>query len=279
MVLTVTAPLWADIGDREARKLGTVYGINWADGETKHLPIAGNDGVCVSPKPWWSHDAYGEILGYDDFEGTLQWRQLTGTVTKASDAGFVLQGTSALKLVTAAQAGMTASASQCFSPLCMLWQYSAVEFWFALSAVADVTPQDFMMFWFVQDGTTATQQKFGIRYWNYQAGAAQKKWQFWNSAGAWQDVEAGSYRRPLITTPQFNYVLLTLDSQRTGSYRYKFLQMMDVGGIFIDDTPEVIAYDRASSMVNFYVTTDVAAASTAYVGAFILHNGVYNPSG
>jgi len=279
MVLTITAPLWADIGDREARVLGKVYGVNWADNDTKPLPIAGNDGVCVSPKPWWSHDAYGELQGYDEFDGTLQWTQAAGTVTKDSTPPYVLQGTSAMKLVTGAVAGNAATATRYFSPLIRTWQYNAIEFWFCLSAALDTTPREFRMMWTIADALTAHAHFFGIEYVHYNAAAPVKQWKYFDSTSTWVPFDPPALRTPLVTQCQFNYVLFEVNSQLTGNYLYHFLQTMDQGNIFFDAPPPLVAYTDALESVQFTVTTDAAAPTTAYIGAFILHNGIYSPWG
>ncbi len=279
MVLTVTTPLWSDIADRSSRQLGVVYGLKVNSGLKRQVMIAGNDGLMVSPKPWWCHDGFGEVIALDDFEGTLKWAQTSGTVTRASDATFVHEGSYALKLVTGNVAGNGCIATLKTSPMLYAWDYQQMEFWFTINAAAVSTPRDFYMMWFASIPSTNHTKRFGLRYFNYNATVAQNKWQYWGSGAAWVDLAAMGVSQIPITTPEFHHVLVRLLCSPSPDPKYSVIQIDDTLCDLTGVNGEQGVYDPANhcQLIEAGCTTDAAFATTAYVDSFILHSGPYSP--
>ena len=273
MVLTITAPLWADISDRNTRRVGTIAGHHVLKNEQIPVLIAGNDGLIVSPKPWWAYDQYGEVHAQDDFDGTLKWSQLTGTVTKASDPTFVHVGTSAMKMVTGIVAGNTATAKKWMTPPQQRTGYMVLELWWALTAAAVATPRDFSMKWSIQDAALNSTYTFGMRYLNYNATVLQWKVQYWTDASAWANVVAPSVAVDL-TNPCFHYWLMIIKRTIGVGYEYTMVMHDERQHALPTTAPAVSAFGWKEQQVELACTTDVAAATTAYVGAIIVADGV-----
>ena len=278
MVLTITAPLWSDISDRTERKLGVSSARLNFDGVAVELQMSGNDGLTVTSKPWWSQHGWGYVLLVDDFEGTLKWRQMAGTVTKASDPTFVLEGTSAMKLVTGAIAGNGASADiRSIAPRnAVSWQ--GIEFWWDLTAAADATPRDFYMFWVIQDRWFNYTVTFGIRYLNYDATVQRRKFQYWSSGGAWADFMIPINRQIRIADPMFNYFMLVLERAGAAGYTYRLFGYGAESYNMVGIAGQAGAFGAAEQNITIACTTDAAAATTLYVDAFSLQDRTRGPA-
>jgi len=266
----------SDVTDRSSRLLGEVYGYQDCTAEAVKLPIAGNDGVSVSPKKWTSRHGQGEVCFMDDFEDTLKWTAITGTLSKASDAGHVLDGSFAMKLVTGATAGDGASAYVYATPLIYQWEYSNIELWWSISATADATPRDFYFWWSIQDRTNSEGRGFGLRYLNYLNTVQQRKWQYWTSAGAWADFPVQLPERVNTMIPQFNYLMLVVRRAPSAHYVYDLMQSNDQSCAQLKGeagSPEALG--PSQQVVTIGCTTDAAAATTLYVDDFLISNGVY----
>lgn len=276
MVLTVTAPLWSDISDRTARDLGFVRAYQECTESNEALPMAGNDGIIVSSKPWWSRHDYGEICLEDDFEGTLKWSQIAGAVTKASDPTFVHAGTSAMKMVTGAVAADQAMATISLTPLIAAWKYKQIELWWAFSAAAATTPRDFYIKWNVMDRAQNNGMQFGLRYLNYDATVVQKKLQYWNAAGAWANFAPPVNRTVAVTSPMFKYVLFMIGHSPGVNYTYDAIQFDNHANLTLRGVAgQALAFDYDYQSVSLVTDTDAAFATTVYVDSFSLADGVY----
>lgn len=278
MVLTITAPLWSDISDRSARQLGLAYMQMYDYGSPEPLHMAGNDGLIVSPKPWWAHHGYGEVHTQDDFEGTLKWRNLGGTISKASDPTFVHDGTSSMKMVTGAIANNIASAGIELVPPTSGTHYIKMELWWCLNAAAATTPQSFMVQWEIQDRTFNLQYAFGFRYLNYLATVYQAKRQYWNSAGAWADIPAPGARPIRTTTPMFNYLLFILKRTTGGAITYDSIAHNNALQFLTGVGGQTSAFSVDMQAVSVTCVTDAAAATTAYVDSFIVEERARGPT-
>ena len=266
----------SDVTDRSSRLLGEVYGYQDCTAEAVKLPIAGNDGVAVSPKPWWSRHGLGEICAMDDFEDVLKWTQVQGTVSKASDTTWVHEGNFAMKIVTGATAGYEAIARLHTMPLIYQWQYSCIELWWAFSAAAATTPRFFRILWKVQDSGGSKSWQFGLEYDHYIGASPQKKWSYLDHTGAFATIPYLNLSDEVaVTEPQFNYLLLQI--RRSGNdYLYDFVQMNGKNpGTMTGVAGYEGTWDRGGQTIDISVENDADAVATLYVDAFTISNGVY----
>lgn len=278
MVLTVTAPLWSDISDRGSRQLGLVYTQAYDYGIPEPLRQAGNDGLMVSPKPWWIHHGYGEVHMQDDFEGTLKWRQTNPTISKASDATFVHDGISSMKMVTGANANDIASATIDLVPPTAGTHFIKMELWWCLNAAAITTPQSFMVQWEIQDRYLNLQYAFGFRYLNYLAGAYNAKRQYWTGAGAWANIPAPTSKPIRTTTPMFNYLLFMLKRTQGTTIAYEAIAFNNELQLMPAVAGQTSAFALDMQTVTVSCVTDAAFATTAYVDSFVLEERARGPT-
>jgi len=259
----------ADLSDRAARQVGLIYGMRMKDGTSCAPHIAWHDHINVQDSPWWARYPWGRMTVLDDFEGTLKWRQNSGTVSKASDARFVHDGTSSMKMVTGAVAGNLAQAELWSEPVDRWGTYVTLGFYWTINAAADATPRDFFFTWLVDDINFNATYTFGMRFLNYNATVQQRKLQYMDNTGSWVDLAGGSYR-VRITEPQFNFWIITLQKVAGTGYAYRAFQMNETAWNMNLAGGLVGARSIAGNDIVVTCTTDVAAATTAYVDDFFL---------
>jgi hypothetical protein len=272
-MVRVYGATFGDVTDRDTRLLGLIYGGRERDDATQPLIFSRPLGVLNTQIPWWSHYPRGRVLAHDDFEGTLKWGVGGGTVTKASDATFVHDGTSAMKMVTGAVAGQAAFANLWCTPIKEDTSYVAMEFWWALSAAADATPRDFQMTWTIEDQWLNIGPTFGMRYYHYDATVAQRKLMLWSSGAAWATISGGSVKANIVY-PQFNHWLLVLSRGIATGYKYEYFEMNDLKLILTGTPGAAGSFSRPAQHITMVATTDIAAATTAYVDDFVLMDEV-----
>jgi len=268
----------SDVTDRYLRKLGIAYGYQDITKAAIPVPMAGNDGVSVSPKPWWCHHGQGEILLWDDFNGALQWLSTLGTLSRASDQGCILVGDYSAKLVTGTTAGNTANMIKYTSPLIDEWEYHTLELWWMLYTPAATTPRSIEVDWDIHKWNGSTARRFAFRYLANNSGTPTWKPQYFDSTGAWVDL--WPVAKPIqITNPQWHHLLIQVRCPTGAPYEYDFIQhdqvAYDLGGV----AGYTQSYDRGQTIIQITATTDVALATTAYVGAVIVNNGNYGYPG
>ncbi len=271
-MVRVYGAVFGDVTDRAARQLGMIYGRRDRPYDPQPLSITDEFQLNTQEAPWWDWTPHGRIVCQDDFEGTLKWSQTGGTVTKASDVGFVTEGLSALKMVTGAVAGNGANAERHLPGPDNETQYLIVAFWWALSAVANTTPRDFYFTILIEDAELAASYMFGVRYHHFQAAAAVREIEFWNSAGAWERASYPGDEHPTaVVYPFWNQWQLAISRSSVAGYKYKNIWVTD-RSYFVDGTlGEVGAFALDQHDVVFGCTTDAAAATTAYVDGFTLN--------
>jgi hypothetical protein len=115
------------IENEPTRQLGLQYGWQDAVASPRPLPIAGNDGHMVSPKPWWCHQAYGKVILLDDFSTAFKWLQAGSAITRASDTACTLASDFAAKIPTSAVAGNSLSMWTYTMPLTTSLRYATIE--------------------------------------------------------------------------------------------------------------------------------------------------------
>ena len=276
MVLTVTAPLWSDISDRQTRKLGQIY-VNTNSGQSL-LPLNSAEGLglLVTDQPWTAHHRQGRQLMYDDFEGTLKWSQTQPTVTKASDPKFVHTGTSAMKLLTGAVANDFAVAELYVTENFWIDQFAVMEFWWTVDVAAVDQLKDFWVTWVLQDRLDNQGYMFGWRYYNYNAAVAVRKMQYWNSAGAWVDVNPPVGFALQQTSPQWHHWAIILQKINGPAPRWTYRWFWFDTRIWVNagTAGENIAYSSAYNDIAIGVTTNTAVATAAYVDDFVLMDEV-----
>jgi len=261
-----------DIIDRGARDLGMVSGKRLSTGVNHPLRTAHGYGLAVADMPWWIHHGGHYPYAFDDFEGTLKWRQTMPTVSKASDTGFVHSGTSSMKMITAATAGVSAGAEFRTMPLRADPLYYTIEMWFALTAVAVQTPREFAVTWAVEDALTPVARIFGFRYVNYNATNPVFKIQYWTSGAAWADLTIVEI--PIdIVNPQFHYLIFKIRRVPTQPFDYGDLTFDNYTWPLEGTAGETATASISRTVVNVYCTTDAAAATTAYVDDFAIFAG------
>ncbi len=276
MVLSVTAPLWSDVSDRSSRVLGHLTG-SWTSYQDvfEKVVLHENLALCVAPTPWWEQMWRGRVLMQDDFEGTLKWAQLNGTVSRANDVTFVHDGSYAMKLLTGAVAGNPASAEIHIQGSECVLTFATLECYWALSAVLSTTPKDFYFTWLVGDRSFNASYLFGIRFWYYDGGVAKRKLQYWNNAGVWADILPPVARAIRVTSAQFNHWMLMLRRSTVSSrWEYGWLFHNDEAISINHNQGQALAYSLPDNTVVMGCTTDVAAATTAYVDDFTLMDQV-----
>lgn len=285
-MVRVYGAVFGDVTDRATRQLGLVstadgpmtdlgviYGWRERDYYPQALQFSRPLGVLDTPMPWWSHHPWGRVLMLDDFEGTLKWAALGGTISKASDATFVHDGDSAMKMATGATAGDHQSAIHIAGPAKEDSDFLVMEFWWCLSAAAEATPRDFSVEWWVHDRWLNTGRHFGFRYANHSGGAYDRNLMIIDAAGGWATIAGGGIR-PVITSPSWNYWCLALERTMLGGYKYRSFQMNDVIMLLAGTPGETLAIDIPSQPIWITCTTDAAAVTTAYVDDFVLMDEV-----
>jgi len=262
-----------DITDRSTRDLGVVSGRRHSTDIAHPIRLTHGYSVAVGEMPWWIHHGGHYPYLVDDFEGTLKWRQNSGTISKAADQSYVHDGSYAMKMVTAATAGSIAEAWWRGPGMRTDPTYYCLELWWALSAASQDTPREFAVMWEIEDRERGEATRFGFRYWNYDTGVAKNKLQYWTSAGAWADLHIIPYYID-ITLPQWHYLLFVLrNSGGTERFRYYYMNM-DTRAVYVPTADgEAYTYSRPRTDVTIYCSTDAAAATTAYVDDFGLWAG------
>jgi len=250
MVLTITAPLWADISDRASRILGGASLLN--SGLT---PLA--------QRPWQQRIQTGRLVFYDDFEGTLRWTQNNATMTQASDATFVVDGIKALKLVTGAVAAASASGQVVIVPFTETDGYAVAGIWLCLSAAAASTPRYVNFSVQVQDRALNSYYLFALQFANYVSGASQHKLQYMNSASAWVDLTGGGASMT-VTGPVFVYFAICMKRVTGTGWLYQWVQFNDRKFDLTGVAAHTYAFTDEGVNIDVGVVTDVAAASTCY---------------
>jgi len=300
MVLDVTAPLWSDISDRLGRLLGRVslvdLGLNYSgqiipmnndavdagipglysgggtyafNGATWDRLRCSQKALINRARPWQVRQQSGRILALDDFESTLRWLQVLGTCTKASDAGGIWSGGSAMKMVTGGAAGNQAQAEIILPMLDRTSTYYSCGCWFSLQAAAAVTPRDFYIEWTLNDNKVGVSPIFRARYLHYNAGAVQHKLQYWQAAATWVDVPSGGMTID-PTLKGWNWLEIIGKRGAGGTGTYEGIRFDDSYFSLTGQAAEQQAYNSESMYVSMFVTTDVAAVTTAYVDDFVL---------
>lgn len=269
MVLTVTAPLWSDISDRQARALGQVYATRRRFNDLMPLTLDDMENLNTVQWPWWVYALPGRLLDMDDFEGTLRWEQIVPTVSKASDPKYVHSGTSAMKMATAAAVGDSTYAQRIFAGPDMETRALSIDMWWCLSAVAATTPRAFAFQLSIEDHYLNTSSVVGLKYVHYNAGGLVKRLYYWSSAGAW--AMCHSLVGPIdVIKPFFNFFQLQLTRSPTTGYKYFNAWHNDRSSTCGFDTPQMGAFAAARHVVDIWCETDVAAVTTAYVDDFVL---------
>lgn len=269
MVLTITAPLWSDISDRSTRLLGKVYALKRRTNESVPITVTDMHAVNIFESPWWSYALPGRILEQDDFEGTLRWPTLSGTVTKASEPNYVHSGASAIKFVTGAVAGNGAGVSRHFPGSDSETQCMSIDMWWCLVAAAATTPREFGFTLTISDYYLANTTTMGVAFRANNAGAAVNRPIYLDSGGAWQLMGGAPY--PIyITQPCWHFWQLQILRNAVSGYTY--------GNFWLDDHSyalggvggQVTAQSQKRITLALTVTTDVALATTAYVDDLII---------
>ena len=263
-MVRVYGAVFGDVTDRAERSIGTISATEESSGYPQPLRLSQPQGVLVTPMPWASHYPWGRVIMHDDFESTLKWRQNAGTISRANDAGFVHGDLYSMKMLTGAVADDVASAVIRRQPPRGDSEYAVLEFHWALNAVAAATPRDLYLEWAIQDQNLAHTHIFRLRYLNYSGGVAKRQLQYWNAAGAWADIVGVTYKVNVIL-PAWQYFCLVLKRNVATGWQYYWGRMNDSEFMMNDLACQAGAFDLPEQMVNLVCTTDVAAATTAYV--------------
>jgi hypothetical protein len=264
----------ADVTDRPARQLGVGYG--WQDAIASHrpIPIAGNDGLMVSPKPWWCHQAYGRVILLDDFSTAFKWLQGGSEITRASDTACTLASDFAAKIPTGAVAGNTLSMWTFTMPLTSSLSYATIELWWMLYAAATETPRYLSLEWTVKDPNRTEATQFGFKYLNYNSSSAVCRPQYLTSAGTYSNLST-SAKSILITNPQWHHTILQIKRPTSARYQYDFIQFDDAVYDLDGVAGASASWDAGQTFIAISVVTDAAAVTTGYIGAIIVHQGNY----
>ncbi len=265
-MVRVYGAVFGDVTDRSTRQLGVIYATYGPSGPAAAIQLTESKSVSVEDHPWWAYSPQGRVQFRDDMEGTLQWLQTGGTVTKASDATHVHQGTSALKMVTGAAAG-NAAVAQWWGP-CPVGKaeisYLQLSFWWQLGAAADATPRDFYFTWLIEDRGLNASYLCGMRFHNYEATVSKRWIEYLNSAGVWTRYGA-IFRRTEIVFPCWNYWQLTIKRDPAAGYTYKWFWWDDQTISLAGYATQIGAFAIPHQELVLSTTTDIAAATTAYV--------------
>jgi len=220
-------------------------------------------------RPWQNRIPSGRVVCEDDFEGTLAWSQINGTVTKASDAGYVNSKSYALKCVTGAVANNVATARRILPQLPEASTYATLGFFGALSAVAATTPRFIRVFWLVEDKALNQLYKFGLALEWYVGANPERYICYWGSGVDWVNVDAF---RPLthITVPQFHYFEITIKRTAGSFWKYEKIRFDDRAWSLTGTATEVQAFAIEGQTVDLECVTDAAAATTAYFDDFTI---------
>jgi len=225
--------------------------------------------LLVRERPWQNRIPSGRVVCEDDFEGTLAWSQINGTVTKASDAGYVNSKSYALKCVTGAVAGNVATGRRILPQLPEASTYATLGFFGALSAAAATTPRFIRVFWLVEDKTLNALYKFGLALEWYVGANPERYICYWGSGVDWVNVDAF---RPLtrITVPQFHYFEITIKRTAGSFWKYEKIRFDDRAWSLTGTATEVQAFSIEGQTVDLECVTDAAAATTAYFDDFTI---------
>jgi len=255
---------FGDVTDRPERSIGTISATDEKRGSPQPLSLSQPQGVLVTPMPWASHYPWGRVILHDDFESTLKWKQVSGTVTRANDAEYVHGDLYSMKMLTGATAGNGAAGSIFRQPPRSDSMYAVLELHFALSAALDATPRDFYLAWNIQNQNLAHGHQFGLRLLHHSGGAFQRQLQYRNAAGAWADIVGVTYKIP-VTGAMWHYLVIVLKYNVATGWQYYWGRMNDSEFLMNTLACQEVAFVSPYQEVILECMTDADAATTAYI--------------
>lgn len=259
----------SDVSDRATRAIG-VPSINQcgAPNDNRALQSNVNLGLLTYSQPWWLHHHQGRTLFLDDMTGTRKYVQQTGTLTLASDAGCVLQGANALKMVSPAVATQSAWGSLKIPPGYPDLSYLVIELYWAVSNADISTLSDWVVQLIMNDKGFGAQYTASVRYYNYDSGVQKTLLQTKDSTGTWRTTIPPSTHLIEQTTPMYNHWLIGL--VRGTDWKFKWFSHNGQAIVLADYTMPTAAFGGDEWQLNLINGTDKAAASTVYVGGLMI---------